>query len=300
MDFWILLVVAAQFLSAAVVLVDKFLVTHPTLPRPAVYAFYIAGLSIVAVVVLPFGVVSIPTVAIGGYSLLAGFTYVIAILIFYSALQRADASDVVPVVGAAAAVTTFLFRFYVTDDPLPPHFVWGFLFLVVGTALISHYRFRWRGFTMVVIAGVLLGVSSMFIKLVFLHTGPGIAGFANGFFWTRMANVVAALSLLLWPPTLYAVTRHERSAAKRATGYIIANKTLAGVASLLVLVAISLGDVSLVNALGGLQFVFLFFFVLLCGKWFPEFFRDARSKQGLAQKGVAISIIVTGFFVLFL
>ena len=300
MEWWILLVVVAQFLFAIVTLIDKYLVSHPTLPRPAVYAFYVSLLSSVALLVLPFVSIEVPDPYVAGFALLSGVAYVISILLLYSALQRADASDVVPVVGVAAAITTFVLRFYFIDETLPANFAWRFLFLIIGTALISHYRFRWRGLSMVVLSGILMGVSTMFVKVVFLNTGVGVDGFINGFFWTRMANVLAGLGLLLWPPTFYAVVSYERKAARRGARYIVANKTLAGVAFLFVLVAINLGDVSLVNALAGIQYVFLLVLAFLLSKRLPQFFRDAQTSYGLAQKGVAIAIIVTGFFVLFL
>ncbi len=294
------MVVVAQFFNAVVVLIDKYLVSHPVLPRPTVYAFYVSMLSGVALILLPFGVISFPGFLVIWQSLFSGITFVVAIVFLYLALQRADASDVVPVLGATSAIATFILRFYFIDESLPTNFIWGFLFLVLGTAFISHYRFKWRGLSLIILSGVLLGVSTMLVKLVFVELESIPAGFANGFFWTRMANVVAGLGLLLWPPTFFAVTCSERKSAYKAKWLIVANKALGGFAFLLILIAINLGDVAIVNALGGMQFVFLLVFAFICSKRLPALFRDAESPENLRQKIIAVSIIVLGFFVLFI
>jgi len=295
MELWIFLVVAAQFLYAIAILIDKYLVSTPELPRPVVYAFYVAMLSLVALVVLPFGAVSIPSGGVFVYAVVSGVLYVLGILSLFTSLKRAEASDVVPIVGVASSLVAFIVQFFFFDDSLPPHFLGGFVLLVVGTALLSHYRLRWKGFFVAVGAGVFLGLSTLFVKMVF-----GETTFANGFFWTRMANVVAGATLLLWPPVWYAVTKHEREPAKRAGRLIILAKVISGAAFLLVLMAIAQGNVSIINAMQGLQFVFLLIFASGCSFWMPLCFSDAHGQKKLLQKIIATGVIVAGFFVLFL
>ena len=130
MELWIILIIVAQFLNALVVVVDKYIVTTPELPRPSVYAFYVALLSAAAsVIMLPisftslgdtFGDVLRPHsfeigLKIFGFSILAGLCYVFGIILLFNALKRADASDVVPVVGASSALVTFFVGMFVFD-----------------------------------------------------------------------------------------------------------------------------------------------------------------------------------------
>lgn len=309
MELWIGLVIIAQLLYAITVVIDKYIVTNPEMPRPAVYAFYTSMLSIVAVAVLPFGFfnfsssigsVEIPntlhdTYVIFGYSLISGITYILGILLLFSALRRAEASDVIPIIGSTSALTIFLLTTFILHDPLPERFALGFGLLVIGTALISHFRFKWRGLLMIIIAGFFFGVSTMTIKLVFNATS-----FVDGFFWTRIANVLAALFLLAWPPVFYAVTRHETAPARKAGMLIVASKVINGVAFILILVAISMGSIAIISAMQGLQFVFLLILASGCTFWLPLCFHDAGSDMKMIQKIIAIGIIVVGFFALFL
>lgn len=294
MASWILLVVAAQFLYAIAVIIDKYVVTTPTLPRPAVYAFYVSLLSLVGLVVVPFGDVTLPSSENALYALLSGATYIFGILLLFSSLSRAEASDVIPVVGAASAVVTFFMQLYFFEEPLPAQFLLGFVLLVVGTMFISHYRFKWRGLLMALFSGVFLGASTMFVKLVFDDMT-----FASGFFWTRMANVLGGLALLLWPPIFYAVTQHEREPAKRAGWLIILNKSISGGAFLLILFAIKDGIVPIINAMQGLQFVFLLIFASGCSLWMPLCFSDGKGVEKMTQKIIATVFIIAGLVVLY-
>lgn len=293
MELWIWLVFAAQLINALVVLFDKYLVTSSAISKPVVYAFYVSLLSGVAIVVAPFA--SVPSAEIILLSLAAALSYIISILFLYHSLKVSDASDVMPVVGSSAAIATFILGFYILGTRLTPNFMWGFVLLVIGMALISHFRFSKRNLLYVVASGVLFGISSIFIKMIFLQTD-----FLNGFFWTRMANVVMALLLLAWPAHLTMIHSHIKEAPKKIGLWVIGNKTLAGVAFLLILVGIKLGNVSLVNALAGLQFVFLLMFTVFFGHKTPKEFGEETNDKEIVQKAVAIILVVIGFFILFL
>src|SRR3989344_4855381 len=112
---WIYLVLLAQFINAAVVLLDKFLLTSKSIARPLVYVFYVSMLSGVAFLLLPFRLifpyqlVFWPTGPVIWLSLTIGIAFTLSIFFLYHALASADASDVAPVVGAVSALATLLF-----------------------------------------------------------------------------------------------------------------------------------------------------------------------------------------------
>jgi len=310
MELWIILVIIAQLLNALVVVIDKYIVTTPELPQPPVYAFYVALLSaLTLLVILPlsftplsesFGGVEWPYsfeigLRIFGHSLVAGLLYVAGIIMLFNALKRADASDVIPVVGSASAVVSFFMGTFFFNDPLPHNFYFGFIFLVLGTALISHYRFKWRGLLLVIGSGAFIGMNTMLVKSVF-----NLTSFVDGYFWTRLGNVIAGLLLLLWPPVYYAVTRFEAEPAKKASAFIVLSKGISGAAVILILMAISQGSLPIINAMQGLQFVFLLVLSLGCTAWMPLCFYDGAGEKRIFQKVVAIGIMFIGFVTLFM
>lgn len=300
---WIYLVIIGQFISAVVVLIDKYLVSaksakHPASSPaggPAVYAFYIGILSGVVLLVLPFGWVSPPTLSIVWISLAVAFSYIFSILFLYNSLRTADASDVAPVMGAIAAISTLIFSFVFLKTSLPHNFFTGFLYLIAGTLLMSHFRFDKNSTVYVILAGLLFGLSSVFVKIIFNQTT-----FINGFFWSRMANVLGAASLLLWPANLKAVTNNLKRSTGETKFLILGNKVLSGLAFILILAAIKLGNVSVVNALGGIQFVFLLLFAFIFTYTMPEHFHEAVHRRHNRIKKIAASgLIIIGLYLLF-
>ncbi len=295
---WLVFVIIAQLLSAVVVLFDKYIVTNKSSSRtkPVVYSFYISLLSGVVLVMLPFGSIKIPSFTIIWLSLSSALSYLIAILCLYEALTDSAPSEVTPVVGAVSAISTFTFSFIILGDALPKDFFIGFAFLVMGMILISHFEFSFKSFAYLLFSGVGFGLSIVLIKAIFLYDDS----FANGFFWSRIANVVGALGLLLWPGNWDAIVHNVKHGPSKGKFLILNSKILAGLAFLFVLIATKLGDhVSIVNALSSLQYVFLFIFALVFPKRMREYLSEKRHKREILHKLAATSLIIIGFIVLF-
>ena len=293
---WIVLAALAQFITAAIVLVDKYvLVRHAHLGKPVVYAFYVSALSGVVIVLVPFGVISVPSLTVLALSLLASLTFIASVLFLYTALRHGHASDAVPIVGAVAAVVTLYLAFLLLDQDLPSAFIPAFLLLVIGTVLISHIRLTWRSLRDVVLAGAFFGATAVILKLIFLETT-----FIEVFFWSRMTNVIGALSLLVIPANRRAIFHGYHSSSQKLKWLVVSNKTLSGVAMLLTLAAISLGSVSVIQAMAGLQFVFLLAFAYLSAAWFPAVFKGEIHAHQFPHQVYGILCIIAGLAALFL
>jgi len=293
---WIVLAILAQCITAAIVLVDKYvLVSHAHLGKPAVYAFYISALSGVVVVLVPFGVISVPSLAVLALSLLASLTFIASVLFLYTALRHGNASDAVPIVGAVSAVTTAYLAYLLLDQDLSRAFIPAFLLLVIGTVLISHIRLTWKSLRDVVLAGVFFGATAVLLKLIFLETT-----FIEGFFWSRMTNVVGALFLLAIPANRHAIFHGYHTSSQKLKWLVVSNKALSGVAVFLTLAAISLGSVSVVQAMSGLQFVFLLAFAYLSAEWFPAVFKGEIHSHQFRHQVYGILCIIAGLVALFI
>jgi drug/metabolite transporter (DMT)-like permease len=306
---WVFLAIAAQFFNAVVALIDKRIVSdEQMLPRPFVYAFYTSLISGVWIVVYLFGFlpgssqfhvpslasVNRPTLEVVALSLLAAYTFFIALISMFSALRTADASDVVPVIGATSAIGSFLMGHFFLGTVMGSNFGFGIALLAIGSALVSHFHFGVKTALISIHAGLFFALHYIAIKGLFL-----ITPFDNGFFWSRIAFVFFALSLLMVPNYFEKIKEHTKSATKKAGALIFGNKVLAGISTLLILKATSLGDVAVVQALGALQFVF----VLLIGIFFSvqkSSLKVERYRSGIIlQKALFVAIIALGFLVLF-
>ncbi len=309
--FWILLVVIAQCLNAIVSLVDKYIVTSTSVVlRPFTYAFWISVLSAGSMVLFFFSWVHIPiqglaipsfvnihapTVLIFALAVTAGYSFFTALLSFFTALKQADASDVVPVVGGVTACFTLLLSYLLLASTLSKNFLFGFALLVFGTILVSRFRFSWRTMLSAVHAGLMFGVHYVSLKALFLVTN-----FDTAFFWSRVAIVAVALSMLLIPEYYEKIVTHTKAAGLRDGAFLIGNKILAGLAGVLVLKATEHGDVSLVQALGGLQYLFLLLAGVMFGHLITKDAGENLSTRDMLQKLLSIPVLALGFLFLFL
>ena len=68
----------------------------------------------------------------------------------------------------------------------------------------------------------------------------------------------------------------------------------------MILKAIELGDVTVVQALGGLQFAFLLLFPVFRGHTLPQACGEDCSKFDVYRKFISVAIIILGLLILFL
>lgn len=290
MATWLLLAVFAQFLFAISTLVDRHIVVRAKhIGEPISYAFFVSLLSGFVIVLAPFGVVSVPDARILVLSLVNAVLFVGALYFLYSALRVARASDVAPVVGAVSALAALILAGLFLEGDVTTSFVPPVLLLAAGTALISHFHFTRSALRLALAAGLFFGATVFSFKLVVLEVT-----FLDGFFWTRMMNVVIALALLIVPGVRTTILHGGKKSSQKAKLLVIGNKIVAGTASALTSFAISLGSVSVVNALTGLQFVFLYLSALLFGRRMPELSGGETHGHGGWQTGLGVICIVAG------
>ncbi len=307
---WILLATAGQFLNAIVAILDKYIVTdEKALPRPFVYAFYsclVTGgwIAVYAVGFIPglasigfpqLSNVAVPTIQVVGMSFLAAYTFFMALVSMYDGLKHSDASDVIPVIGAVSAISTFGMSYLFLDAQLTHNFIAGILILAFGTMLVSQMRFSGSVALHAVHAGLFFALHFIAMKGLFQETS-----FDDGFFWSRVAFVLFALSLLLVPAYLEKIRAQTKTTSKKTGVIVLATKILAGVAAFMLLKATDWGDVAVVQALDGLKFVFIILLSLVIGRLIPESAGENEFDfQTIMRKVAYVAIISLGFLVLF-
>lgn len=291
----LLLVILGQLLNAVIVLIDKYIVTKTSISRPVVYAFYVALISGVVVVLLPFGVIHIPDAYTLLLSILIGITFVLSITLLYSALKIAAATDVVPWLAAIATIATFLLSSVFLNERLPTNFLPALTLVVIGMLLVGHFRFNKKSFTFTAISGILFGLSAILLKKLF-----GYAPFFDGFFWSRMGNVFSALLLLAIPSIRNDIFHGLKLVSHKTSLLVILNRVLGGLAFLFIIIAIQLGSVSVVNALSSLQFLFVFVLIFVFKKYLREQYEHEFRPGHVLHKIASMVFIIVGFFVLFI
>ncbi len=307
---WILLATAGQFLNAVVAIFDKYIVSdEKALPRPFVYAFYsclltgfwvviyfvgwIPGLSSIGFPT--FSNVERPTIEVVAMSFLAAYTFFIALVSMYDALKRSDASNALPIIGTVSALASFVLSYLFLDEALHENYTIGVILLAIGTALVAQTLPKKAMIVQVVHSGLFFALHYITMKALFTLTS-----FDDGFFWSRVGFVLFTLSLLLVPAYFDKIKEQTKSTTRKAGAIVLIAKVLAGIAAFMLLKATDMGEVSVVQALDGLRFVFILLITSLFAHWLPESASDRDTRPSVFfRKLLYIILILLGFFLLF-
>src|SRR3989344_4438430 len=256
---WPYLAVVAYALNAVAFVIDKHLLSAPIL-RPISYAFWVGILSSVVVVLLPFGIYWV-----NFYYFLISFASGAAFLL---------------------ALVLILRDYFSSSD------VVAIGFMVVGILLIGKAGNGgiWRE---AIISGIAFGLSTVLLKLTFNNST-----FLNCFFWTRMGLVGMALLMLCYPLTRREVSLALKGSSHSSRFVFLVNKIIAGLGFAILYVAIKLGNVSMVNALLSLQFVFIFFLALIFRNKIPGISENIKGRV-FWEKLAGIIIVGAGLFIFF-
>lgn len=305
-----ILATVGQFLGAIVVFIDKYIVTdEKALPRPFVYAFYTCLLTGFWVLIYFLGYipglsnfdipsfdnVKKPTIQVIGMSFLAAYTMFMALVSLFDALRRAEAVNVMPIIGAVSTMSTFVLSYIFLEVVLNPNFMWGVIVLVIGTLLVAQTLPEKHTMLTVIHSGFFFGLHYIAMKGLFLETS-----FNDGFFWSRIGLVVFALSLLMVPTYFSKITEQTARSSKKTGLLVVLAKVLAGISAFLILKATDMGDVTVVQALDGLKFVFILLITALFSKLLPvSAAKDIDRPKEFFRQFLYVITIVVGYFILF-
>lgn len=292
---WLIIVVVAYALNAIAIAIDKALLKK-AVPHPAAYTFVISVLGVLALVLLPWDW-QVPAQSLWFYIILTGSTFTVGLYLMFVALQRADASRVTPFIGGLNPFFIFVLAFIFLGERLSNTQVGGFFLILFGTLLISLELKRngnsKKAFLYALPAAALFAISYVLTKYIYLNQS-----FISAFVFIRLASVAAALLLLLSAANRRAIFGSviKTNASSRSAFFI--GQICGALAMVMVSWAISLASVSLVNALQGLQYVFLFGIVVVLKKSYPKLLDEDLSKKIYLQKIFSILLIVAGLFFL--
>lgn len=285
---WLYLALLAYFINAVVFIIDKYLLAAP-IPKYHAYAFGVSILSLSSILLIPFGVSWYGM----GYFLTAlacGASFFVGISFLYKIIKESDVSVAATQAGTIGAVFTYIFSVLILKESLSVTNLFAFMFLVGGIFLLG--KLQKHVFMTALLSGIFFGLSYVLLKLSF-----NSAGFINGIFWTRLGFVGTAFITLCSRHVREEIKFSYHNASSRSRGLFVLNKFIAGIGFLILYFSIRLGDVSLVNALLGLQFMFTFILAVILKDKLPGI-KENLDKPALAFKLVGITFILVGLLIL--
>ena len=297
---YIAIATIAYFLVALEVILDKFLLSSKRVSHPAIYAFYSGILTAFVFFMVPFGFhIMTPYFAI--VSILTGIVFTYGFLTLFFAINKSEASRVMPVVGAVTPLVTFILSGSLLSEHLRGTQIIGVIALIIGGLLISfdfplkNKKKFFHGFYYSILAGVLFALEVTLFKYI-----SDRYTFANVFIWTRWGVTVGALSLLfipVWRKVIlnsFGSFKNTKKEHHQTGGLFILNKILGGAGSILTKKAITLGSATVVSALVSIEYVFILIIGLILSFQFTRIFQEKENALDITQKIISIVIISLG------
>lgn len=289
---WLVVIVLAYFLFAIVSLVDRYLLIGPL--NAKIYTFYVGVLGILALLLIPLVGFSIPGREKVLFCLLAGVVYIFALFAFLFGLERFEASIIVPAVGGFLPIFTFVLVYFFSGgkEILNLREFLAFILLIFGSMIIC-----WKGFLKISFAGLGISlVTALFsaFSLILAKYVYLMLPFWTGFIWIRVGAFLTVLFFIFIKEVRKEVFI-KRPNLNRKTGILFFfAQVIGGGAFILQNWAIALAGLvylSVINALQGIQYVFLFVLTIL-------FLKEGREKKDIFQKIIAILFIGAGLVIL--
>jgi len=312
--FWIIIAIIAYFIQAIVSATDKIILTK-SLPNPISYAFWVGIFSVFNIFFLWISW-DYPGIRWLLLDFLVGGVWLIATLSLYKMIKEHETSRVATITGAFIPIFTLILSYIFLNEGYTIKQLLAFAFLLLGSVLLSFKKSRLykikeffkrmhsiifkeediltrQLFFGSVVTAVFFAVYFIITKYVFSNQ-PFLSAYA----WTRIGAVGAALCLLFFPGNWKLIFEKPKSSKKTAAGLFLTNKILGGISFILINLAISLGTVAIINAMQGIQFVFLLIIVVLLSVKYPKILKEEITKETLAQKISGIVLVGVGLFIL--
>lgn len=288
---WLSIALSGYLLLAFTGIADKFLVSK-VVRAPIAYAFYTAITGPFSLILVPFGA-RLLTLHDFVVALLAGVFFIAAIYHSYSAISRSSISRVIPIQGGLIPMFSFLLAYLILDERLTFFQTSGFFFLVAGAVIISFRKEKGKWTTKALayaaMSSAFFAIASVLTKYVFDHSN-----FISGMVWTRIGFILPIPFILMFKKNREAIFNAPKQAGVKNIALYYSARASGTIGGFLQNYAVSLGSVSVVNALQGMQFVFLLIMTSLISIFHPNILKEKITAESISLKVIAITLISIG------
>jgi uncharacterized membrane protein len=299
---WFFIATIGYILLGIVFVLDKFIL-EKSVSTPVVYTFYSTIFMFAALLAYPFGA----GVLFGidwMWAVVAGLGFGFGLWTLFQAIRLGETSHISPFVGAFIVVFTYICSSIFLGETLTIVQMSGISILLVASFLLSFeksekYNGFHFGFVWAILSAFLFAVSHVATKYIYEQYD-----FLTGFVWTRAFVGIVGLITLFFP-SVWCIFKKKKKEKKRkiqdktfvekhAFGIVVSNKILAVFGVVAIQYAIAIGSVTLVNALAGMQYIFMFIIIIGLTTFAPKVFKEDFTRRELITESVAILFVIIG------
>ena len=292
---WLLVIILSYLFFGLSSLGDKLVLNNSN--NPKLYVFYVGILNLIVILLIPFFGLYLPNSENFFWIILTSFSFIAGLYFLYYTVNKFEVSKVIPIVGAIQPILVLLLSWFLLGYGIINfNNLIAFLILLIGSVIISfEEKIKFTGLLLKLslIASFLMALVFVFTKFVFLNQS-----FVNGIIWIGIFNFLFGSIYFFDKSVRKEFFVKKNNNYKNKTIYLVLFAQLTGgLAGILQNFAIYLAPASslaILNALRGVQYVFLFIIILIFSKFLPNILKEEISRKLVIQKTTAIILIVIG------
>ncbi len=287
---WILFSVLAALSWAIVNTLDKYVLTKwinkPVIPM-MVSSIIAITVAFLIFIFKGFSTLSISQIIL---ALLGGLFSAMMSLFYLNALKREEVTRVIPLFYLAPLFIAILAAIFLREVFQPLIYL-GVIFLISGAILISNKSIRkislGKAFWFMIASSLSLSINQIIVKYLLAFTN----------FWTIFSYVEIGYFLSVIPIFYFNFSDLKKiiqQHGKKVAGVISLSTLFNILGILLITIAISIGAVTLVNALSSIQPFFVLLFAVLLNQFYPNILKEEVNKSTILIKFFAILLMFIG------
>ncbi len=301
---WFLMAIFGHLSNAVAFVIDKTLL-NSAFKKSATYAALIGSVSLLVLVAVPWIRVW-PSFAL--YPAIIGFgaLFVFALLAFFEALRKAEASRVVPIVGSFIPIFTVIGEL-VLFQMHPTVRVWiGFALLLLATWILTSRTQKGRkspvSFSIValaILASLLFASASLCGKYAF-DRGEWLSVFVLSRVAAGVVGLFIGFAFAGSRQELLQILHPKKTGTRRSLPALLAlvGQVFGAIGFALVNISIAEGTPSVVNALQAVQYAAIILVAWLGGSALRRALHEDVTRRTILIKSIAIGFVAIGLALL--
>ncbi len=285
---WLILTLLATTMFAIVQIIDKIYMSkwikQPAIP---VIIFGFIGIAASFVISLVKGLASISIFNLF-IAIISGASFVIMSILYFKAIQLEEVSRVGPLFHLAPIFVLIIAAIFLNESFTLLKYI-GIFLLVAGAILLSIRSFDIKfnkSFFLMIFAALFLALSSTSIKYLL-----NFMDYWSAFSYARFGAIIILLPVIF----IYLPDLKKLATKQKEILTIISSNELINITALFIMtVAISIGFVTLVQALITTQIIFVLLFSTVLSIYYPKILEEEISKNIIFQKIIAIILMLAG------
>ncbi|MBU3905311.1 MAG: EamA family transporter [Nanoarchaeota archaeon] len=291
---WVILAIISAAIWSIVAIIDKYIITKH-IKEPIVPVMIIGLIAIIASILIYIfnGYSTLSTINIF-LAIITGALFVPQILFYFKALKIGEVSRIIPLFYMSPIIVFILAAIFLGEVFTLGKYL-GMILVVIGSIFITMKKMTkfsiGKEFWLIMLSVIFLSIITILTKYLL-----GFADYWTVFAYIKIGNFIATIPIVyLYYGTL---SRALAKSGKKVVGLLLTNETIALTASLIFIIALSLGSASLVTGISAVQPFFVLLYATILSLFLPKILKEEISKSVIIHKLFAIVLVFIGGYLI--